>query len=162
MKKGFTIIEALITLGILSFVVIGIYAVFNMADKTYNEDMGLVDLQQEVRQAIGGMVREIRQGSRASMNIDVNGALTFSIPNAANITYQLNTGSHQIIRQLSGTSKVLANDIQGLNFCWWDGVGCCASSCGNLQVLRVSIDASKMARRRLLSFSLAEQIRLRN
>lgn len=160
-RGGFTLIEILISMAILSLVMGGIYGVFNTADKTYNEDMGLVDLQQETRQAMDSMLREIRQASRPYANINANGSLTFSIPTMLNITYQLDTSSHQIIRQLAGINKVLSNDIQSLSFCWWDGASCCTSGCGNLEVLQVSITSAKVARRPV-TFSLTERVKLRN
>lgn len=176
MKKGFTLIEVLVSVAILSFIVAGIYAVLNMANKTYNEDMGLVDLQQGARQAMDGMTREIRQSGRSSpysMNIDTNGSLTFSIPSISSIIYRLDNNFPQIIRQLGSTNKVLANDINTLNFCWWDGIDCCdpvSENCSNLQVLQIQIRATKTVRGRELCFPgpcdpvqfLTEQVRLRN
>lgn len=175
MRKGFTLIEVLVSISIFSFIIAGIYAVLNMADKTYHEDMGLVGLQQKARQAMGGMVRELRQSSRTIYNIDIDNdgtGVTFSIPDIPNIRYYLDANSHQVIRQQpegTGPLQVLANDINTLNFCWWDGVDCCnqtTEDCSSLQVLQVQIRARKTVRGRTLVFPLilplTEQVGLRN
>jgi len=63
MRKGFTLIEILVSIAILSVVIAGIFAVLNIGDMTWHSDMGVVNLQQQARQAMGSMVREIRQAS---------------------------------------------------------------------------------------------------
>lgn len=162
--RGFTLVEVLVSALILGLLISGIYGVLNVGNMTYLTDMGLLDLQQQTRQVMDGMTREIRQSGRStpySMTINTDGSLTFSIPSISNITYSLNN-SHQIIRQQGGTNKVLANDVNSLIFCWWNGTSCCTTNCGSLQVLQISINAAKTVMRRPLTFSLTEQVRLRN
>jgi len=171
MKDGFTLVEVLVTALILTFIIAGIFAVLNVADISWHTDMGLVELQQQARLAMEVMIREIRQSGRLSYNIavDANGTgITFSIPNILNIRYYLDTTSHQIIRQQpvgTGTSKILANDIDSLSFCWWDGVDCCdqiLEDCSSLYVLKIQLRATTTVRQRPLAFSLIEKVRLRN
>lgn len=171
MKDGFTLAEVLVTVLILTFIIAGILAVFNVADISWHTDMGLVELQQQARLAMEVMIREIRQSGRLSYNIavDTNGTgITFSIPNILNIRYYLDATSHQIIRQQpvgTGTPKILANDIDSLSFCWWDGIDCCdqiLEDCSNLYVLKIQLRATTTARQRPLAFSLTEKVRLRN
>lgn len=175
--KGFTLLEILITIAILGFIVAGIFAILNVADMMHNMDMGLLDLQQEVRQAMDGMIREIRQSGRrppCNITIDDNSTITFSTPDRSNIRYYLDNNSHQIMRQQpagTGATKILTNDINNLSFCWWDGVDCCnplLEVCSNLHILQIQISAGKTIRGRALSFPqdptkpLTEQVRLRN
>ncbi len=170
---AFTLVEVLVTALILTFIIAGIFAVLNVADISWHTDMGLVELQQQARLAMEVMIREIRQSGRLSYNIavDANGTgITFSIPNMLNIRYYLDTTSHQIIRQQpvdTGTSKILANDIDSLSYCWWDGVDCCddqilLEDCSNLYVLKIQLRATTTVRQRPLAFSLTEKVRLRN
>lgn len=178
MKRGFTLIEILVTSAILSFLIAGIFAILNVADRSQNLDMGLLGLQQEVRQAMDGMTREIRQSGRPtnlsviSDNITIgdNGtSITFSIPynlsthtSISNISYYLdyldsncyqNNNCYPIKRQQpagTGTTKILANDINSLNF----------SLSGN--IMQIQLGAAKTVRQRALSFFLTEKVRLRN
>lgn len=131
MKKGFTLVEILVSIAILSFIVAGIYTVLNMANKTYDEDMGLVDLQQQARQAMDGMTREIRQNSSSDIIItDGDGTvgnpgpvINFKIPNSSYcFRYSLNS-NHQLVREILICSpesllsqQALANNIDSLSF----------------------------------------------
>lgn len=166
MKKGFTLIEILVSIAILSIVIAGIFAVLNIGDMTWHSDMGLVDLQQQARQAMDSMVREIRQTNtnpvEGNISIVLASEITFSIPPQnygdawiGPIRYYLDTQKDQIIREYpTGTTKVLANDINSLNF----------SLSGN--VITIQLSAEKTVRNRVLSFpltgTLTEQIKLRN
>lgn len=179
--KGFTLVELLVAILLLCFLIGGIYAVLNLGQKTWDYDMGLLDLQQEARQAMDGMVRELRQGKSSSFNISVNDTrISFSIPNdvsntsmVSNITYYLD-GANKIIRENpSGSNcdsiwddnycKVLASNIIYLNFTNSDNI------------LSVKMRAEKTAFNKELYFPvkdneenvaeerfLTEQVRLRN
>lgn len=175
MKKGFTLIEILVCIAILSLVIAGIYGILNVGNMTYNEDMGLVDLQQPTRQTMDGMIREIRQSGRPLYNIAIDNdgkGITFSTPDTPSIRYYLDTNSRQIIRQQpagTGQTRILANNINGLSFCWWDGIDCCdvvLEDCSSLHILQIQLNAVKTVGQRTLIFPqigpLTEKVRLRN
>lgn len=149
--KGFTLVEILVSVAILSFVVAGIFMVLNIADKSWHSDMGLLDLQQQARQAMDGMVREIRQSDSSDITITNNGGrVEFYIPDVSNaISYYLE--NNQIIREHPlSTKKILANDVNSLNFSLLS------------QVLEIQMEARKTVLQRELSLSLKEKARLRN
>jgi len=160
--KGFTLVEILVTVLILSFFIGGLFMVLNMGGMTYSTDLCLLDLQQQARLAMHGMIRELRQtneeSGRGNLNIVSATEITFSIPSGTYsdpwigpIRYYLNNLENQIIREYpAGTEKPIANDIDNLVF----------SLTGNL--LEIQLSCAKTARRRELSFSLREQVRLRN
>jgi len=158
---GLSLIEILVTMVIMSFIIGGIFAILSIANLSWNSSMGLLDLQQGVRQAMDGMTREARQSRPTFITIANGGAqLDFFIPNISNVIsyYVLN---NQIIREHpTGTSKVLANDISSLNFCCLGGADC--MDCANSRVLQIQIQADKIVRGRALSFALQEKARLRN
>jgi len=169
MKRGFTLIEILISIAILSIVVTGIIAVLRIGDMAWHSDMGLVDLQQAARQVMDGMVREIRQSLASTVTIGATGAdITFSIPNIPNIKYYLSNA--QIIRQQpagTGTTKVLANAINNLSFCWDHGSTCDTNRNGSYMI-KMQLKARKTVMQKTLSFPvlegeyLTEKVRLRN
>lgn len=149
----------------------GVYGVLNIGDKVYHEDLGLLGLQQGVRQAMDGMTREVRQ-SGATYNLTTNGTqLDFCLPNISNTTvrYSLNANK-QVIRTLfSGNvseDKVLANNISNLTFCCLGGGNC--TNCTNAHSLEIQIRSNKTVRERGLSFPradqppLTERVKLRN
>ncbi len=177
--KGFTLAEILVSAVILSLIIAGIFAILNVANISWYTDMGLLGLQQQARQAMYRMVREIRQSSPLRKTID-DGKITFYIPPevygdpwVGPISYyrdvnDTNNGGvvNQIIREYpQGTRKIVANDIDSLSFCCWDGVDCCnpiLENCSNLHVLQIQLRATKTVRQKPLVFSLTERVRLRN
>jgi len=161
--KGFTLIEILVALLILSFIIGAIFAILNVANLSWNSSMGSLDLQQEVRQAMDGMIREIRQSKPTAITVDPSGAkVDFSIPNISNaISYSLS--ANKIIRVYpagSGTFWTLANNISSLNFCCLGGANC--TDCANSQILQIQMQAAKTVRNQSLSFPLQEKVKFRN
>lgn len=167
---GFTLVEILVSVAIMSFIVAGIFAVFYVGETTWHQDMGLVDLQQAARLAMDGMTREIRQSKSESpsrvMSISADkSGITFYIPGYSDpIIYSL--GNNQVVREHPiNITKILANNAGSLSFCLWDGVDCCdpaSENCSNLKVVQIQLGVTKTVRGRLLSFSLTEKVRLRN
>jgi len=150
--RAFTIIEILITFFILSLIAGSIFAVTNIAILSWDSNRGGLELVQEVRQAMDGMTREARQ-SNISLII-TNYAYTmlnFSIPDIAlPISYYIQ--NNQLIREHpTGTKQVLANNINDLNFYNISST-----------VLQIQINATKTIRNTPQSFSLVEEVKLRN
>lgn len=143
-------------------------------NKGWSTEVGLLDLHQQARQAMHGMVREIRQSQDSDIIIGSGGeVIEFRIPQNLfggptsyyqPIYYYLS--NEQIIREHpTGTTNVLANNIKSLNFCFWDGVDCCdpsTESCSGLNSLEISLEAEKEIRSRAVSFSIREEVKLRN
>jgi len=183
--KGFTLAEILVSAVILSLIIAGIFAILSVANISWYTDMGLLGLQQQARQAMYKMVREIRQSSPLRKTID-GGKITFYIPPevyadadgnlnpwVGPISYYRDVNDtnndgvvNQIIREYPpGTKKIVANDIDSLSFCCWDGVDCCnpiLEDCSNLYVLQIQLRATRTVRQKPLVFSLTEKVRLRN
>lgn len=177
---GFTLVEVLVTTVVLSLLLMGILAVLNSSDMTWNVDMGLVELQQQTRQAMAGMIREIRQAGSVNITtiIPTQDSIDFSIPGScANcIRYYLDTNTDQILREYedsngSETTIVLANNINVLNFCCKGGVDC--FDCSGITIVEVQIKAQKTVKGRTIIFPvpgndpateeyLVERVKLRN
>ena len=151
-RNGFTLIEVLAGSIIMSFIVIGIYDIMILGSKSWNTDMGMLDLQQESRLAMDGMTRELRGGSSKSpVSITDGGAkIEFSHPQAAGaIKYYIEDG--KFIREYPASNKkILANDASSLNF----------SHSGD--VIEVQLDSGKTVLGKNLAFSLEEKVRMRN
>ncbi len=161
-QKSFTLIEILVVIVIFAFIIGGLFAILNVANISWHSSMGLVELQQSVRQAIDGMTREIRQLKRETgRDITVgSGSITFYIPEYSDpIRYRLE--NNQIIREYpAGTTKILANGITSLTFCCW--VASCTSDCSTSGILQIVVQADKTVWGKTLSFALTEKVRLRN
>jgi len=173
MIRGFSLVEVLIAALILSVLVAGICAVLNVGDRAYNDDMGLLELQQEARLGMEQMLRELRQAAVTSLT---SNSIIFDISGAAGIRYYLDAGdvnndniASQIIREYpAGTYKVLANDINSLSFCWHHPDDSCTTSrdcggaCAASNLLKIDLGSAKTAKQRALSFALSQKVKLRN
>jgi len=187
-RRSFTLVEVLVSVVIFSIILGGILGVFSGSQKVFYEDTGLLDLQQNARLVMNGMVREIRQS--AAVNITSATDVSFKIPKDVSIVvvltdantyyeirYYLDAANHQIKRvHPVGTEKIVANDIDQVSFCLWDGVDCCnpaSEICTGLRVLQIQLRAAKNVLSRPLQFPsenpgtaftdlLTEKVRLRN
>lgn len=154
LRSGLTLVEVLVSVALISLIMIGIYETLIIGNKSWNQDMGMLDLQQDARLAMDGMVREIRQGNSSDVSITDNGAVVeFSLPDAGateNIRYYLNNDNQLIREHPEGTEKILADDVNSVNFLL------------NADVLSLQIDMAKTVQGQDLSFSLKEKVRFRN
>ena len=174
MKRAFTLVEVLISSVIVMVIIVGIIAIANVGNKEWSTEVGLLGLHQQARQAMHGMVRETRQSQYTDVIISSGGEIVeFKIPrdifSGSTSYYQpidYYLSNDQLIREHPmGTTKVLANDIKSLNFCFWDGIDCCdpiTEDCSSLDTLEIRLESEKDIRGNTLSFSIREEVRLRN
>ncbi len=167
--KGFTLVEVLFTMAIISILIAGLFMVLNIADVTWSLDEGLLGLQEQARQAMDGMVRELRQSRGSNVTITGGTSIQFSIPTNITsepvaysdlISYYVDNG--QLIRRHPlDESRVVANDINSLTFSCWNGTNW-GDDCSESNILQIWLSAGKTVRQRPLSFNLTEKVRLRN
>jgi prepilin-type N-terminal cleavage/methylation domain-containing protein len=166
MKKGFSLIEVVVVALILSIVAMAVFSLYAALESSWTTDMGLIELQRNIRLCFDGMTRELRQVKPSQVSIPNSQTITFSIPNhAGTISYYLQ--GNQIIREYpAGAKKPLANDITYLNFCCQGGANC--SDCNNAKVIKIQAKASGTFRGRILQLpqnandSCTEEILMRN
>ena len=149
--KGFTLLEVLVSVAILGIIIAGIFAVSNIGNMTHYSNLEHLELQQNARQAMDLMVRELRESSPGDIIIDEgNSQITFDTLSELGIQYYRDTQENQIIREYPvDTTRILANNIDGLIFYL------------NGNLLEIQITARRTQRRDLTLF-LKERVRLRN
>jgi prepilin-type N-terminal cleavage/methylation domain-containing protein len=119
--KGFTLTEVLVVSFLFTLITWILFTSFNTANQVGLTNSNFVDLQQQARQAMDGMSREIRQSRFVDVQVPKPGepggsteSISFSIGGDA-INYWLD--NEQIIRECpAGTTSVLANKISALSF----------------------------------------------
>jgi type IV pilus assembly protein PilW len=148
-KRGFSLIELLVTLVIMSVVSLAIYSVFSVTSRSYTTQGVTADVQQSVRAAMEVMLQDIREAgldptssgnfgielaetaklrftsdSIDSVLLDFNGELDDT--NSERITYVLQ-GSQldQILYETTGSedTEPLISDVQNLTFTYFDADG---------------------------------------
>ncbi|MFH2137485.1 MAG: hypothetical protein ABII88_03120 [Candidatus Omnitrophota bacterium] len=121
--KGFTIAELMVSLCIMMFLFIGLYATFDIGSTINESCSGWFDVQHTLRRAVGGMEKELRQSSSGNVNITNGGAkISFRVPQNINpvtysntISYYLN--GNQLIREHPpGTQQVLSGNFDAISF----------------------------------------------
>ena len=170
--RGLTLLEVLISIGILSFVILGVFSVLSVGGANYSTNFASLGLQQQARQGMSWLVREVRQAKWNSVNPlgpDENGnsSITFDMLNAAT-----GTGVHYFVTKTVASGRELwqlqrtdnahpaaqtkANDIRVLTISKNDAK----------HIINIGMQASKTIRSfgkdQTLTFSLNEQIRVRN
>ncbi len=158
--RAFTLVEVLIVALVFSFLAIGITQVMNLGNVTFPVDLGQMQLQQQTRQAIQWMTRDLRQASNPVVGTGGN-RITFDSFGDLGISYYLDTGDangdglvNQIIREFpAGLRRIVANNISGLTFTP-DGPP--------IRLIRIDVQAGRTVLGRALNFALVEQVRLRN
>ncbi len=158
MKKGFTLIEVLVSVLLLTFIVGALIAVFNMGRDVYDSNEGMMDMQRVVRQSIGGMIRELRQSRIADITIGGGGStISFIVPisvdpltNSSSIQYYVDADNQLVREHPAGTLQVLAINVDSVSFTL------------NGNILDVAVQATIDLKQQDLTFTIHERISLRS
>ncbi|MDD5746965.1 MAG: prepilin-type N-terminal cleavage/methylation domain-containing protein [Candidatus Omnitrophica bacterium] len=155
--KGFTLVELIVSVAILSFIVIATTSLFSAGHDVFETSSGSLDMQRLIRQSVGGMAQELRQSSRSDIVIAGDGStIECRIPTAIDpltksdtISYRL--VNNQLVREHpAGTQKVLALNIDSLTFSLDDAV------------LSIQVQARVRMHKREVSFTIQERVTLRS
>jgi prepilin-type N-terminal cleavage/methylation domain-containing protein len=147
--KGFTLIEVLVVMLVFSVMIIAIYDVLSVGQSVFDTSSGELDLTQEGRTAMFRMIKEVRSASALTINSASN--ITFSTPTVTGVSYHLD--GTDLVRNDASGFEVVAGHVSNLTF---------SNPGGSSTLLQVLLTVGKTVLRRDLSFSLTEQVRLRN
>ena len=154
--KGYTLVETVITVALLSVILLGAYGVLHTGNVVVNKDLTLLDMQQQTRNAIDRIVREVRQASSQTIttnyNSTTNDKIAFKIPQIAigtQVKYYL-SGTNLVREDAAGATQNIASNINLLKF----------TLAGSLLQIQVRADKTMFAN--TISFPLIEKVRLRN
>jgi MSHA biogenesis protein MshO len=154
-RRGYTLLEAIVTLLLLSVVLLGVYGVLQTGNTVFMKDITLLDMQQQSRNALDRIVREVRQASSQDIDVNFSGTndrLSFKIPQIPTgtlIRYYL-SGANLVREYPAGTIVTVASNIDYLKF---DATGA---------LLTINARASKTIYSNPVSFLLKTKVRLRN
>ncbi len=150
-SRGYTLPEALISVLLLSFILLGVYGVLVTGNVVTTGDNALLDMQQQARAGMDRMLREIRESSTTTITmIDANSyRIAFSTPNETGINYY-RSGTNLLREYPTGMTKIVATNIAYLKFA------------ASASLMQINIRADKAVGARTYSFPLAMKVRLRN
>ena len=115
-RKGFSLIEMMVALGILSLIIIGLVTFFSGGTRAWVTGQYQLEAQRNARLAMDRMVREIREGT----SID-----EISSNTTIKINYLASFGKSPVTYSLSDTTinrngNPLIHDVKTLNFTYTD------------------------------------------
>ena len=111
-QKGFSLIEMMVVVVILGLIVLGLVTFFTGGTKSWVAGQSQLEAQRNARQAMDGMVREIREGKNVTSGSDTT--ITVSIPSlggnpAYDVTFALSGTTIQRIK--NSTSNPLIDNV---------------------------------------------------
>ena len=150
-RNAFTLVEVMVSLALLSFILLVVYGVLSTGSNIYTRDTLYLDAQQQARNGMDRMMREIRESSTQTITvIDANSdRISVTTPNETGLLYY-RSGTNLIREYPAGTTKIIASNIAYLKF----------TLSGTL--LQISIRADRTYGSSTVSFPLVEKVRLRN
>lgn len=117
--RGFTLIEAVISLAISSVILAAVYTTYVFANRTWQNQGQSLIAKQQARIVLRTMRRELREGQDFFIVEDDNGLrMSFYRPKVGVISYiwRKNGDSGEIWRQRYAERRVLARNISDLKF----------------------------------------------
>lgn len=137
-KQGFTLIEMVIVIVILS-IIAGVAArVMSTALNSYFDNQNIVNANEQGRLALERMARDIHAINSTSSITTANAStLTFVDVNGNTVTYSL-SGT-----QLLRNSVVLADGINRLTFAYYTGAGAVAGTTTAIRYITVALNITQ-------------------
>jgi prepilin-type N-terminal cleavage/methylation domain-containing protein len=112
-KKGFSLIEMMVALGILSLIIIGLVTFFAGGTRAWVTGQYQLEAQRNARLSMDRMVREIREADYIR-NSSLSSSVDFHTPFHGNISYSLSGND------LKRDSNTVINNVLTLDFSYFD------------------------------------------
>ena len=161
----------MVSAAIISVLAGMLFSVFSSGSAAYYSDMGYLDAQQQLRQAMDVITREIRQSKAEDAIIsDAGGRVEFTIPvdlsmyppaYSRSISYYRDTDNRLIREHPAGAQKVVAHNVTELSFACC-GAGGCGFDCSHALLFEVACRTGVLAAHRNATLSSKERIAFRN
>lgn len=180
MKKGFTLLELLVVVGMFTFLLAGIFAVLTTSDRSWQISRDKLIEQQQARRGIDQMVKLLRQSNASWLLGGVTYGITISdgnqridfynpvfdalgsIAGLKKITFKLDpvNTSYLLKKEGNANSVIIAKDVQSINF----GGGC--AGCANYNCTTAAVDCPVVTIRftswKQANFTVNNQVTFRN
>ena len=118
-RHGFTLVEILVTVALLAFIILGLYAMFSQVQRAFRQSMGQVDLLEAGRAVTEMLPRELEQVVPAGHPYPYGVNFCVQLPPGTPLTMPL-PGSSLLRTNLLQDCFLLRRDNQT-----WEGIGYC-------------------------------------
>jgi len=113
-KNGFSLIEMMVALGILSLIIIGLVTFFSGGTRSWVTGQHQLEAQRNARLSMDRMVREIREADYIEFSSTFS-SIDFHTPFHGNISYSLSGD-----KDLKRGSNTVINNVLTLDFSYFD------------------------------------------
>jgi len=143
-KQGFSLIELMVTITILSIIILGLVTFFTGGTRSWISGQSQIKAQRETRQVMDQMVREIREADLIDTSSN-SGSLSFTTPfdSGEIIAYSYNSIDKILSRKKgSGPNTPLINNVLNFNVIYLDNEDNTknpASENGQISKIRISL-----------------------
>jgi prepilin-type N-terminal cleavage/methylation domain-containing protein len=105
--KGFTLIELMVVVTILSFIILGLVTFFTGGTRSWISGQNQLKAQREARIAVDRMIKEIREANKVVNGYETGITVSYpSIFGRENVTFYLDIDSHSIKRNNNANTLV--------------------------------------------------------
>jgi len=121
-KKGFSLIELMVVVAILSLIILGLVTFFTGGVRSWITGQNQLSAQRNARQAMDRMVREIREASNIIAGSTSSKRINFNTPWNSNLYYTWSGNKWEAI--FEGTNPLI-NNVQNLTFKYFNNSDPC-------------------------------------
>jgi len=115
MKKGFTLLEIMITLGILGIVLGIAFSMFDMSNLGWNTHNIQVELQQEARMGMEAMAKDLYLTDSGQITVDtISNIITFKVPVIIDTDETIPKDIYDTLGNIRWGAKVNDSDTYGI------------------------------------------------
>lgn len=154
-SAGFTLVEMIVAMVVGLLVLAGLYNLFAAENKSFSVQETTVEMQQNARAAMDMMVTEIQMAGydpAASASSGISSAAANSISftqdlngdgdlgdTHENITYAYDSANLRITRNTGSGNQPFAENIEALNYFYYDGAGITTATSGDIKKIKIEI-----------------------
>jgi len=113
-QRGFSLIELMVVVVILSLLILGLVTFFTGGARSWISGQSQLEAQRNARQAMDRMVREIREGDSITSGSAISLTINYLILGKSPVTYSLSGST------ISRGGTPLINSVKTLNFTYPD------------------------------------------
>ncbi len=107
-EAGFTLLEAVVSLGVMAIVLVGLLGLFEFNSRVARAQVNVAEMQQSLRAAQTSMSREVRMAGRGSLPISVT---KHQVPDGVAVAVEDNVRANTIIGGDSKAAVVPGTDV---------------------------------------------------
>lgn len=117
LNRGVTLIELLVSLGIMSIILVMVMSFFSYTVKSYKYDDTQWQIQQDARRAVQQITKDVRQAQSISVSVDQK-QLTLTQSGSGTISFYISNS--KLYREVNSAKNPVIENAKDILFTWDD------------------------------------------